>query len=171
MVLAIQLSTDTNWSDLEAEWAAQCEKHDEIFETFAQATFAVLEPLIKSPGPNAQAFCIQDGESYIAVFQANTALIKGFDTPVMRIRNVTLSPDYDFGEKTVDQYADALVKILFGILKLSDEHPTLQAKRVHFHLRSPNDHQFFRALGKGLNEADEFEAVQMRGAWLYVTKA
>lgn len=89
----------------------------------------------------------------------------------MRVRYLTLSPEYDFGEKTVDDYAEMLVGAVAGLLMVSDDHPTLQARHIKFHLRSPADRQFFAALGRGLNEHEKFEDVQLKGSWLHLTKA
>ena len=82
---------------------------------------------------------------------------------------MTLSPMYDFGDLEVRDYATLLVKMFAATLNLSYT-SQMAAKYIKFHLRSPADIQFFAALGTHLNEADFFERVHTRGAWLYVTK-
>lgn len=46
----------------------------------------------------------------------------------------------------------------------------MQAKEIKFHLRSPQDYDFFRAVRPSLAKISRFESVEMKGAWLYITR-
>lgn len=162
------LNHDGTWDTLKKDWEAQCAAYDEDFSNYAEGTFAVVKDLLDDEGEAAGLFAITIDDVHVSICQLNKASIPGYSSPVLRVRFMTLSPEYDFGDKSVDQYADVLVATFAGILALSNT--TMNAQHIKFHLRSPADRQFFAMLGKGLTEKNLFHSVQVRGAWLYVTK-
>jgi len=161
---------DGSWDAFVADWTAQCEKYDEDFAEYATGTFSVVKDLVKVPEPKAGVFAIHDGKLHNAVCQINTTPLPGYDGPVMRVRHLALCPELDYGDHSIDVYADALMLGFAGIMALSDRHEKVAAKHVKLHLRSPADRQFFSALSSGLSELDEFSAVRLAGSWLYVSK-
>jgi hypothetical protein len=98
----------------------------------------------------------------------NHADIPGHDGPVLRVRHILLSPDFDLGDAGVSEYADALVGILMNVIALSEN--TLPARYIKFHARSPADMSFFAALGTALDSSGVFGKVEHKGTWLYITK-
>lgn len=162
---------DSSWEIFCDDWKVQCENNNEDFNDYAFGTFAVLRDLIDNPENNSGVFAVKANGSYVSVCQINVASLPNYPSPVLRVRYLTLSPDFDFGAKTVDEYADALVCSLIGVIAVSDSDGVFNAKNIKFHLRSPSDQPFFKALGKGLNETDSFTSVQTVGAWLYITKS
>ncbi len=164
-------SSDGSWDAFKADWAQQCESFNEEFETYAEGAFSVVEELIEAPEKSAGVYaCRLDGR-HVSMCQVNVKGLPGYDSPVMRVRFLTLSPEFDFGDKSVDEYAKVLVVTLASILALSDEDGPMKAKYLKFHLSSPADRQFFALLGQGLNDDEDFTSVTLRGSWLYITKA
>ncbi|WP_439605455.1 hypothetical protein [Shinella sp.] len=163
------LKNDGTWEAFRADWEAQCAAYDEDFSTYAEGTFAVVKDLVETEGEAAGLFAVKVDNAHVSMCQLNKASIPGYTSPVLRVRFMTLSPDYDFGDKSVEDYASILVATFATVLAVSNT--VMEAKHIKFHLRSPADRQFFAMLGKGLNEEDMFHSVQVRGAWLYVTKA
>lgn len=169
---AIQLlKTNSTWSSFETDWKAQCGKYGENFEEYSSGTFSVLRDIIDKEHGSAGVFAFCEDEIHSSICQLNIASIPGYSGPVLRVRFLTMCPELDFGDHPLEKYASALVHAFAGIMHLSDDHPTYAAKHIKFHLRSPNDRQFFSILGSGLSEADEFESVRMTGSWLYITKS
>lgn len=168
----VQLSKDdTSWEDFERDWRTQCDLYGESFDDYAIGSFLVLRELVDAPEMNAGVFSVRSDSAHRWVFQVNTTPLPGYDSPVMRVRHLTMCPDLDFGDHPVEHYIDALVHAFSGVLFLSDDHSTMGARHIKFHLRSPNDRHFFKILGASLNEAEEFESVRVAGSWLYITKA
>ena len=161
--------SDGSWDRLKAGWAAQCEAAGEDFSQYARGAFIVLDELAAAPERRAGVFGIQRGDELPdVVCQVNTTPLPGHPEPVLRVRMVTVCPDMDFGNRQEDAYIDALVNLFFGVVELQER--DLGAKEVKFHLRSPSDYAFFRALRVPLGKIADFESVAMHGAWLYVTK-
>ncbi len=159
---------DGTWDAFRADWEAQCATYEEDFSTYAEGTFSVVKGLLDTEGEAAGLYAVKVDDVHVSMCQLNKASIPGYSSPVLRVRFMTLSPEYDFGDKSVEDYASILVATFATVLALSNK--TMQAKHIKFHLRSPADRQFFAMLGKGLNETNVFHSVQVRGAWLYVTK-
>ncbi|WP_370319532.1 hypothetical protein [Oricola sp.] len=165
------LRADGTWDVFEEDWRKQCESYGEDFADYASGTFSVLKEIIDEEHEKAAVFAFLSEKSHRSICQVNTKLIPGYDSPVMRVRFMTMCPDLDFGDNPIDDYIHALVHLFAGAMAISDEDPEFQARHVKVHLRSPNDRQFFSVLGAGLNEADEFESVRVAGSWLYITKS
>ena len=82
---------------------------------------------------------------------------------------LTVSPLLDFGEEPVEKYAEVLIGAVSGVIHLSNG--IFKAPNLRFHLRSPEDINFFRALGTALEGGSIIDSVEIRGAWLYMRKA
>ena len=92
----------------------------------------------------------------------------GIDGYVLRVRNMTFAPRFDFDDLGVDAYGKALTGLFGGILALSEA--VRVSPHIKFHLRSPADRTFFQALTEPLLKIPLFDTVAAKGAWLYVTK-
>lgn len=159
---------DGSWPEFVADWKSQCERAHEDFAQYAVGSFDVLSGLATAPEKNAGVYALRLEDAHAAVCQANCTGLPGYDGPVLRVRMILLSPDYDFGSKTVEEYGNVLVGMFMGIFALSEGE--MPSRYIKFHLRSPADRNFFAAIGSGLNGSGAFEKVELSGAWLYVTK-
>jgi hypothetical protein len=86
-----------------------------------------------------------------------------------------MSPQLDFGTQTGDpigRYVENLVELFVGIVTLSQDlnSEEMMAREIKFHLRSPQDYAFFRAVRPDLAKISHFESVEMKGAWLYIKR-
>lgn len=160
---------DGSWQRFKDDWDKQCVEYGETLEGYAPGTFSVLDDLIHHPEANAGVYAFEANGHFSLVCQLNRASLPGYDSPVLRVRFVTVSPRYDLGEIEVDDYGRVLVSLLAGVLNVSYE-SAMEARYVNFHLRSPADRAFFAAVGQGLDKASVFDRVKLSGAWLYVTK-
>lgn len=164
------LDADGTWEKFYDQWKKQCEIYDEDIDEFAIGTFSVVREFIKDKIHETGVFAVERNDECVAIYKANRALIPGYTTPVLRIRHLVVSPDFDFGDKPIDDYALALTSALIGAVRLSSEDPEFEANHLKFHLSSPADRQFFAALGKGLNQMGAYQTVHSTGSWLYITK-
>jgi len=164
------LEDNGTWAEFEADWQAQCEKYDEDFESYAEATFSVIRDLIRSEKTKAGVFALKMNGSFVAMCQVNKAGLPKYDSPVMRVRFMTLSPEFDLADKSIHEYGDVLVSLLATVLQLAYFDPELSCMHIKFHLRSQADQQFFATLGKGLQDRNLFQSIKTRGAWLYITR-
>lgn len=160
---------DGTWPEFVLDWQAQCEKAGEDFAAYAVGSFDVLSGLATAPEPDAGVYALKKGGTHDAICQANCTGLPGYDGPVLRVRMMLLSPDFDFGVKPIEQYGSTLINMFLGIYILSETE--MMARHIKFHLKSPNDRSFFAAIGERLNGEEQFEKVEVRGSWLYVTKA
>jgi hypothetical protein len=175
MPLIELLKSNGSYDRMKDGWREQCEAAGEEFQYYAQGTFLVLDPLAANPERRSGIFAVQRGDDLPEVIcQANCTPLPGHPDPVLRIRMVTMCPDLDFGTVATPQvrYIDNLVDLFFGIIELSqtDSRDDMLAREIKFHLRSPEDFNFFRAVRGSLAKISRFESVEMRGAWLYITR-
>lgn len=158
---------DNTWGDLQGSWRKECEACGEEFKSYAKSTFATLDDLLGDEHPRAWVFALRAGGRFPALCQINRANLPGYDGPVIRVRFLTVSPDYDLTAKPQAEYGALLVQLLTQVLTLAST-PALSAKHVKFHLSSPSDQQFFSFLGTRLGETGEFDDVKFYGAWLEI---
>jgi hypothetical protein len=175
MTLIQLLGSNGTYDRMKAGWREQCEAAGEEFEYYAQGTFLVLDPLAARPERRAGIFGFQRGDDLPEIIcQANCTPLPGHPTPVLRVRMVTMSPSLDFGTvaDATNRYIENLVELFFGIVELSQLHEDsgMRAREIKFHLRSPQDFDFFRAVSGSLAKISRFESVEMKGAWLYITR-
>lgn len=175
MPLIQLVESDGSYQRLKTGWQIQCQQAGEEFEDFARGTFLVLDELAAKPEKRAGIFAVQRGEALPEIVcQANCTPLPGHPEPVLRVRMVTMSPALDFGtgDDSVNQYIDTLIELFYGVIELSQsvDRPEMNAKEIKFHLRSPEDYAFFRGAVGHLAGAARFERVEMKGAWLYITR-
>ena len=159
---------DGSWEKLRADWKEQCEGYGQDFDEFAYATFNVLGPLATHGHAKAEVYGFHVGTDCWVICEANHTQLPGYDGYVLRVRNMTFAPRFDFDDVGVDSYGKALTGLFGGILALS--HAVRAAPHIKFHLRSPADRTFFQALTEPLLKIPLFDVVEVKGAWLYVTK-
>jgi hypothetical protein len=156
------------WIALKTQWAAECTGFNEDFANYAPGTFGILEPLADGM-PDAGIYGLREDGQFLALCQVNVTGLPGYVGPVLRVRFMTFSPRFDFGEFNVQDYARLLTGIFFNIVIISQG--DMPARHIKFHFRSLADRQFFAALEGPLGAIDTFETVIIRGMWLYVTKS
>lgn len=164
-----KLSTeDGSWDAVMDGWRGQCQAYEQDFDDFAVATFGVLAPLAANGHEKAEVYGFFVENECWVVCEVNHTMLPGYEGYVLRVRNMTFAPKYDFGDFDVDAYAKVLTGLFGGVLALS--HGVRRAPHIKFHLRSPADRTFFQALSEPLLAIPSFDSVAVRGAWLYVTK-
>ena len=162
---------DSTWNDLCRQWESECISCSEEFSEFAPASFPVLDKLARGAQlTNAGVFAVPNGENYSAACQANVCLLPGYDGKVLRVRHIVFSPNYDYGENlTLEDYGHALLSVFGGTINLSYEE--MMARHIKFHLRSPAELQFGNSFTEFLKGHQAFKEVNMRGAWIYLSKS
>lgn len=160
---------DGSWQSFRQAWADLCQQYDEEIDNFAPATMAELEKLAAEGHFRAGVYALPNGEGFDAVCQLNCVPLPGYDGPVLRVRFMTISPEFDLGDRTIIDYGRVLVALLFATIRVSDT-GSMKARHVKLHLRSPADVQFFAAIGSGLADAGVFETVETHGSWLHISK-
>lgn len=164
-----QLSVqDGSWQAVLDAWKKQCDGYGQDFDEFAVATIGVLAPLADVGHPKAEVYGFHVGDDCWVICEANHTMLPGYDGYVLRVRNMTFAPRFDFEDLGVDAYGKALTGLFGGILALS--HAVRKAPHIKFHLRSPADRTFFQALTEPLLQIPLFDTAEVKGAWLYVTK-
>lgn len=156
------------WQKLWASWDKICSSYDEDFRDFAPSSLTVLQPLAESPQTDSSGVfaLIESGET-LAVCQLNVAWIKGYDSKVLRLRHLLLSPEFDFSDEiTVARYVRILSEMFTGTVACANNE--MPAKHIKLHLQSPADREFFKEIEEYLTKAATFNSVKMRGAWLYI---
>lgn len=162
--------SDGSWQKFCDAWTVECAAHEEEFEQYATASIPVLQTLAAEDQKDAHVFALVGGDGrHHAVWQANSTLLPGYNGKVLRIRHLLTSPAYDFGDFSIDDYSQLLSRVYARVLKISIV--DLPSPHIKMHLRSPADMQFFREVGAFLRDSEIFTAVEMRGAWLYISKS
>jgi hypothetical protein len=161
-------SAPHSWSALVDDWRGQTELLDEHFDEVEQLQSDILHPLVQRNDPRAGVFALHDGLQYRAICQINTAGIPGYDHPVMRVRHLTFAPVIDLGNDDT-AYAEALIEIFWNVLTHCKSEGKMKASYLNFHLPSPQDRNFFTAIGLRFADRDLFESIDPKGAWLYIT--
>src|SRR5437763_137192 len=107
MVFVPVSDEDGSWGRLKAQWRTECEEFGEGFESYAPGVFSILDPLARDGHPRCGIYALTEAQNpeFLAFCQANRALIPGYPTPVLRVRMMTFSPRFDFGDVGVNDYA------------------------------------------------------------------
>lgn len=159
---------DGSWPKLEDQWRTLCTEFDEDFKTYALDAMPVLQELAANHQKDAGVYAlVRDGGEIDAVCQAHATHLPGYTGKVLRVRHLLLSPYFDFGDYPIEQYVEVLSRMFGFTVKLGVS--SLRSEHVKFHLRSPADRQFFEASLNVLRSVGPFDAVQIRGSWLYLT--
>jgi len=169
MALVALTEEDGSWQRLKADWRRQCEAFNEDFDSYGLATFSVLDPLAAEGHPKTDVYGFFVREECQMICETNRTMLPGYDGHVLRVRNMTFAPKYDFEDQPLDSYGSALVGLFGGVVGLSDS-ALAPARHIKFHLRSPADRTFFQALCTPLLRIPIFDTAEVKGAWLYVTK-
>lgn len=162
-------SRGNSWNALEADWKAQTEALGETFDASIQLEEAVLRPLAERNSRKAGVFALHDERGFLMICQINTAGIPGYHEPVMRIRFLTFAPIIDLGDIPLEEYIDILVEGFVGVVNLCVSQGPMKSPRMHFHLPSPSDRQYFAAVGRNIAEGGAFKSIDSKGAWLYIS--
>ena len=162
--------SDGSWSAFIADWERQCDAFNEEIDQFAAASIPVLQELANAPEQNAQVYSLVDEDnSHHSVVQLNRSMLPKTYGWTLRARHLILSPKYDFGEYSIDDYADAIGSTLFETVRVARD--VLPSDHIKFHLRSPADRPFFTILSSTLSGVSLFSDVSIVGAWLSLTLA
>ena len=164
------LSADGSWAELTKQWSAQCHKFDEDFASYIPDTISLLQDLVDQTVNKATdgVFAFVQEDIYQGICFVNGAFIPGFAERVLRVRHVILAPENDFGEFDEEKYARRLGSFFEAILAVSDS--VIHCKHVKIHFRSPADVAIFQKFSANLSQFEQFSSVQMKGAWLMITK-
>ena len=162
--------SDGGWADLCRQWEEECISFGEELPDFALGSFPVLDQLARGPQlASAGVFAIFNSSGYPAACQVNVSLLPGYEGKVLRVRHILFSPRYDLDDVgDLKEYARILVSVFAGAIDLSYE--TMPAEHVKFHLRSPAEMQFGHMFTEVLQEQEGFKKIDMRGAWIYLSK-
>lgn len=158
---------DKLWKD----WDASCASFEEDFSEYSISTMETLRSLAVEPQVESRGvYGVYKEDTILAVCQLNVAMLPRYDGKVLRVRHITLAPDFDYSDtKSIEDYADALREILLGTLSMADT--DMAAPHLKFHLRSPNDKDFFTNIRDYLADHDLFKLVEIKGSWLYMSKS
>ena len=160
---------DGSWEKLEDDWKNQCTSFDEEIDEYATASLPVLRDIVINNTSDHSIFALYgDDNVHHAICCLNSVFIPGYKSKVLRVRHILLSPNFDFGDFTIEEYGNVLTEVFFGALAVSED--SLRSDHIKFHLRSHADRNFFATLGKNLNDSKLFDSVKFRGAWMYVDK-
>lgn len=170
------LTRDGTWQAMQDDWRQQCETVGEPFEDYAPDVTQILAQIADERVEQTQltrtSVCaFREGEAgpHWAIAMLNwVRMLPGTDAPTLRVRHLTVSPRLDFGEEPLEKYAEVLIGAVSGVIHLSNN--IFEARNLRFHLRSPEDINFFRALGSMLVDTPFIDTVETRGAWLYMTR-
>jgi hypothetical protein len=173
--ISILRQADETWAAFETDWSAQCDEVGELFSEYASDSISTLRKIADENGTQpkinrSEAVAVFDEDSghFLALAMVNRAQIPGKSDWTLRVRHLIVAPLLDFGADFSAGYADVIIAMVSGIIQISETN--LMANHLSFHLRSPEDVTFFRALGASLGGSNVFKTVETRGAWLYITK-
>ncbi len=124
---------DKSWQSLQAQWRVESADLKDDFSTYAVGTFGALNPAAKEDVSKSGLYGLHDGNSFKAFCQVTRLLMKGYDSPVLRARFVTVSPKFDFGTHNIAEYVGVLTHIFSGVVWLARSR--MPANHLRFHLR------------------------------------
>lgn len=160
---------DGSWQKFIENWQIQCSQYDEDFSIYENEPIGVVKDLAhENTRDDAAAYALFDGTNFLAMCQINCTPLPGYDGSVLRVRMLYLSPHYEFGEYSIEDYMKLIISVFLNVIVISNRE--MPAPHIKFHLRSPADRQFFATFGAALDEANYFQSIGIRGAWLYITK-
>jgi hypothetical protein len=168
---------DCSWRQLEKDWAGQAEQLGRSPDAYALASLGVLRDLtagrlsmVGGAHGKTEVAGIRrrsDGRFYAACM-LNLAELPGVPGLSLRVRHLVESPLLDSGVGGADFYSDILISTLGNINDLARTDWRAQHVRVHF--QKPADAALVRACEAALIRAEVSGSVQMRGAWLYISR-
>lgn len=157
------------WKTLWQSWDEQCNKFGEDFRDYANASLGAIEELAQQPQvKNAGVYGLVEGNEISCICQLNAAFLPKYTGKVLRLRHLTLSPDFDFAEDiTTERYVDVLSHMFAGAVGVARDE--MDCKHLKLHFRSPADREFFNQFQAYLQSHSSYNTVKMIGAWLYIT--
>lgn len=163
--------TEDDWAQLVLDWEEECGEFEENFEDYAVASLPVLRELACSfPRRDAAVYGLDIAGKLSAVCQANSTFLPGYTGKVLRIRHIVLSPRFDYSEAIeIEDYAEALIGVFSGVLKLANG--DMPSAHIKFHLKSPAERSFGNAFTEALKGHEAFTKVDLKGSWIYLSKA
>lgn len=161
---------DSSWSDLLRQWEELSSDFGEDFAEYAPASLEALRPLAEQPQMvQAGVYAVCHDSNYMGICQLNCAHLPGYDNKVLRVRHIVHSPRFDYADDVgEDEYATFLSDIFIGAYNASISE--MPAPYIKFHFRSPAERRFFSVLKRNLSKVSQFKEIEMRGAWLYVSR-
>lgn len=170
-------ASDGSWEAFREDWSAQCGQVGEVFEEYASDSLKIIADIVSGAAvtlggvsdTRVGALWDESSQRYYACWMLNHTMVPGIPGHTLRVRHILVSPLLDYGVAEVSLYPDVIIGILSGVVHLSST--VLGANHIRFHLRSPADQAFFRAIGTDLHGSGVFGSVQTHGAWLYITKS
>lgn len=165
-----RLSTK-DWEQLILEWEAECNTYGEDFEDYATLSLPVLSSLVYSaPRRDAGVFGLSTEGRVDVICQANSCFLPGYNGKVLRIRHIVLSPRFEFAQNIeIDDYSEVLIGVFVGAIRIA--HDEMPSDHVKFHLKSPAERAFGAAFVNALKGDAAFQEVELRGSWIYLSKA
>lgn len=156
------------WQQILDQWRSQAEGFDDDFESYESGALSIIRPLAEGPqAKNVAIYGLEIDGAYAAIAQLNTALLPKTTGVTLRVRMMLLSPEFDQGSHSIDEYGDLMGHILSNTILVAKNE--MKADHVKFHLRSPADRTFFTTMGISLGNQNVFTAVHTTGSWLYIT--
>ncbi len=168
---------DCSWRQLEKDWASQAEQLGRSPDAYALGSLGVLRDLTAGRlttvgGAHGKTEVAgirrtRDGRFYAACM-LNLAELPGVPGLSLRVRHLVESPLLESGIGGPDFYSDVLISTLGNITALARSECPARHVRVHF--QKPADASLVRACEAALTRAEVAGSVQMRGAWLYISR-
>lgn len=160
----------SGWQDLSLCWEKQSNEYGENFSDHASASMPVLEDLATGPQlADAGVFAFDTEGAPQAVAQCNSTFLPGYSGKVLRVRHIVLAPRFELDEEiSLEDYGQVLAGIFGGSVILSAAQ--MPTDHVKFHLRSRAERMFGERFKNALSESSAFSKVDMRGAWIYLSK-
>ncbi|MDX1296335.1 MAG: hypothetical protein R3302_08705 [Sulfurimonadaceae bacterium] len=162
---------DGSWTEMSRQWEETCVRFGENLEDYASASLPVLKELaFGADMANSGVFShIKDGQ-HKAICQVNRTFLPGYDGQVLRVRHIVFAPEFDFQEDIdLGDYASVLVGVFVGSVMLADN--SMPSKHIKFHLKSPAERSFGNLFVDSLKEHTAFKEVNLKGSWIYLSKA
>ena len=160
------LKKDGSWKALYDQWAEMCAEHDATIDDFGPID--IFQQLVDEERDDAGVFSVIKDGTHLSACQLNVTRLPKIRGLVLRVRHITVNPTFDFEDVPVDEYGALLAGSFLGVIEMS--HGRYKSDRIHIHLKSPADRNFFTTIGQILEEKDVFKSITPKGMWLYIEK-
>ncbi|MEL7211619.1 MAG: hypothetical protein AAGK92_03085 [Pseudomonadota bacterium] len=158
------------WNKLWTSWDEQCDSYGEKLDEYAVGSIAAIRPLANGGQTSSSGvYGLVDEQAVHSICQLNTALLPGYTGKVLRLRHLVLAPRFDYDDSVnLDEYVTVLSKMFAGAVEISGTE--MLSDHIKLHLQSPADKEFFKLFQDKLRQFSVFNTVELRGAWLYISK-
>lgn len=161
------------FDELNQQWHGQLQAYGATMEEYAAAhmqhacDIAGEKPRSARYGIYLLHDFAEDGERiYHGLLHANAARLPQTTGVTLRFNWILLSPQYDFEDIPVNDFAKVSAGVIFGGAKLCQKE--LKADHFKVHLRSIGDRRFAVAMAYGLAINKDETTVEVRGNWLHI---